>query len=89
MWPTLVEDRCRTTAVNGAAERAGFQWNAANAAVMPNVWQRSKFSREVTMGHLILLGAVVLAGMLGVKVGELAGRLSGSTLVASLTSFLL
>ena len=41
------------------------------------------------MGHLILLGAVVLAGMLGVKVGELAGRLSGSTLVASLTSFLL
>ena len=41
------------------------------------------------MGHLILLGAVVLVGMLGVKVGELGGRLSGSTLVASLTSFLL
>ena len=41
------------------------------------------------MGHLILLGAVVLVGMLGVKVGELAGRLSGSTLVAALTSFLL
>ena len=41
------------------------------------------------MGHLILLGAVVLAGMLGVKVGELTGRISSSTFVASLTSFLL
>lgn len=41
------------------------------------------------MGYLILLGGVLLAGMLGVIVGELAGRLSGSTLVAALTSCLL
>lgn len=41
------------------------------------------------MGYLILLGSVLLAGMLGVKVGELAGRISGSTFVASLTSCLL
>ena len=32
VWPTLVEDRCRTTPGNGAAERFGFRWNATNAA---------------------------------------------------------
>lgn len=41
------------------------------------------------MGYLILLGGVWLAAMLGLKVGELAGRLTDSTLVASLTSCLL
>ena len=41
------------------------------------------------MGYLIMLGAVWLAAMLGLKVGELAGRLSDSTVVAVLTSCLL
>ena len=36
-----------------------------------------------------MLGAVWLAAMLGLKVGELAGRLSDSTVVAVLTSCLL
>ena len=35
-----------------------------------------------TMGYLILLGGVWLAAMLGLKVGELAGRLTDSTIVA-------
>ena len=41
------------------------------------------------MGYLILLGGVLLAAMLGLKVGELAGKLTDSTVVASLTSCLL
>ena len=38
------------------------------------------------MGYLILMGGVWLIAMLGLKVGELAGKLTDSTLVASLTS---
>ena len=38
------------------------------------------------MGYLILFGGVWLAAMLGLKVGELVERLSGSTLAAALTS---
>src|SRR5262245_19180998 len=45
--------------------------------------------QDQMMGYVILFGGVYLAGMLGVKVGELAGRLSDLALVASLTSFLL
>ena len=45
--------------------------------------------KEIIMGYMIMLGAVWLAAMLGLKVGELAGKLTDSTLVASLTSCLL
>ena len=41
------------------------------------------------MGYLIPLGGVWLAAMLGLKVGDLAGRLTDSTVVAALTSCLL
>lgn len=41
------------------------------------------------MGYLILFGVVFLAGLIAVTVGAFAGRMFGSTLVASLTSFVL
>lgn len=41
------------------------------------------------MGYVCLLGFLVLIGMLSVSCGLAAGRMSGSTLVASLTSFVI